>query len=197
MRVPLKYCGHAFQPGHRVRLSVSTSYWPLAWAPPKPVRLTVWPAESSLTLPVRRPLAGEDERVHVYAEPESARTPAREIIEPDHDNWWIVHDLATEESTLEVVADEGTWRIPRIDLTMSQHTWEWYRSTGDDFTSPNGEVKSVREMWRGDWHVRIENRTFLTCDEKNFYVNASLDAWEGENRVYSRIFNETIPRHFL
>jgi putative CocE/NonD family hydrolase len=195
VRVPLKVCAHAFQPGHRIRLSVSTSYWPLAWTPPEPVRLTVWPADSRVALPVRKPRGKEDEAAQAFGGAESARAPAREIIEPDHHNWWIHHDLAAEESTLEVIADEGTYRIPRIDLTVTQRATEWYRSRGDDFTSPSGEVRTTRELKRGDWHITVETRTLLTCDTDHFHINASLDAWEGNTRVFSRIFNEKIPRH--
>ncbi|PWG61902.1 CocE/NonD family hydrolase [Spiribacter halobius] len=194
VRVPLKVCAHAFQPGNRIRLSVSTSYWPLAWTPPEPVRLTVWPADSRLRLPVRSSRGEEAEGIRAFAGPESARAPAREVVEPEHHNWWIHHDLAGEESTLEVIADEGTYRIPRIDLTVTQRATERYRSRGDDFTSPSGEVCTTRKLRRGDWQITVETRTLLTCDTENFYINASLDAWEGKSRVFSRIFNETIPR---
>jgi len=42
-----------FPAGHRIRLSLSTSYWPLAWPPPEPVRLSVHTGKSTLELPER------------------------------------------------------------------------------------------------------------------------------------------------
>ncbi|MFI5014868.1 MAG: CocE/NonD family hydrolase C-terminal non-catalytic domain-containing protein [Hyphomicrobiales bacterium] len=39
VRLKLNDCGHAFAPGHVVRLALSTAYWPLIWPSPG---LTRW-----------------------------------------------------------------------------------------------------------------------------------------------------------
>jgi putative CocE/NonD family hydrolase len=41
VRVQLNDCGHAFAPGHRVRLAVSTCYWPIVWPAPTAATLTI------------------------------------------------------------------------------------------------------------------------------------------------------------
>ncbi len=51
--VHLNGVAQAFPPGHRLRLSLSTSYWPLAWPPPRPTLLTVHEPPCRLVLPVR------------------------------------------------------------------------------------------------------------------------------------------------
>ena len=57
--IPLSIVGHTFKKGWRVRLSVSPSFFPMMWAPPKPLSITVFAgpqdgkAASSLSLPVR------------------------------------------------------------------------------------------------------------------------------------------------
>lgn len=51
--IRLNGVAQAFPPGHRVRLSLSTSYWPLAWPPPRPTALTVHEEPCRLVLPVR------------------------------------------------------------------------------------------------------------------------------------------------
>ena len=51
--VTLNAIAQAIPPDHRLRLALSTSYWPLAWPPPQPVRLTVYPTASALVLPLR------------------------------------------------------------------------------------------------------------------------------------------------
>ncbi|MCF8024771.1 MAG: hypothetical protein K9K82_04720 [Desulfobacteraceae bacterium] len=40
--------------GNRIRLAVSTVYWPLAWPSPEPTRLTIYTRTSRLLLPVRQ-----------------------------------------------------------------------------------------------------------------------------------------------
>ena len=52
--VPLNNIAQQFARGHRIRLSLSTSYWPLAWPSPEPVQLTLYPSKTRLELP-RRP----------------------------------------------------------------------------------------------------------------------------------------------
>ncbi|WP_018657091.1 CocE/NonD family hydrolase [Actinomadura flavalba] len=47
----LRPTGHAFRPGHRVRLAVATARWP--WSPDAPFTVTLDPARSVLALPVR------------------------------------------------------------------------------------------------------------------------------------------------
>ena len=104
------------------------------------------------------------------------------------------YDLAGETTTLHVLGDEGRWRLhdPRVDIR--KRVEEWYSCRGDDFTSPRGEEIAHRELERDDWHVSTRTRTVLRCDRDYFYVHATLDAWEGEDRVFTRLWNEKIPR---
>ncbi|MFC2991500.1 CocE/NonD family hydrolase C-terminal non-catalytic domain-containing protein [Halomonas tibetensis] len=69
--VQLNDVDQVFPRGHRLRLLLSTSYWPLAWAPPEDVRLTLFDKGSALHLPVR-PSRDEDDRLPGFAEPEVA-----------------------------------------------------------------------------------------------------------------------------
>jgi predicted acyl esterase len=86
VRVQLNDIAQVFPQGHRLRLSLSTSYWPLAWPPPEPVRLTIYSGASTLSLPVRR--SGEwDAQLPAFGEAEGAPPLAKTMIEPEHHNW--------------------------------------------------------------------------------------------------------------
>jgi putative CocE/NonD family hydrolase len=192
VRVRMNHIAQTFPPGHRLRLSVSTSYWPLAWPPPHAARLTLWTENSALRLPVRTPRP-EDDAVR-FDEAEGA-VPARiEPIEPPHHNWLVHRDLATDTSVLEVIKDEGVYRIEEIEWEVGDRTWDWYTYRGDDFTSARGENRSERTFRRGAWSVRTTTRTVLTADATHFRIHAELDAFEGETRVFSRNWDRTIPR---
>ena len=55
VRIPLRVSGYRFSPGHRIRLTVLTSYWPVLWPSPLPgeIRVHHGPAAASrLLLPV-------------------------------------------------------------------------------------------------------------------------------------------------
>src|SRR3569623_975937 len=47
----LDACGNRFEPGHKLRLSLSTSYWPMILPPPTDPGLTVDTASISLAMP--------------------------------------------------------------------------------------------------------------------------------------------------
>jgi predicted acyl esterase len=196
VRVALNGVGHRFLPGHRIRLAISTSYWPLAWGPPEPVRLTVRSERSTLSLPVRAPRA-EDATLTPFDEPESAPpAPTTQLQEPHH-NWRVLRDLSTDESKLEVTLDEGSYMLDDIDMVVRSSAREWYRSSNDDFGSLRGETRWVHEFSRGDWHVRTETHQVLTCDPTTFHLHAQLDAYEGEERVFSRNWRSEIPRDLV
>jgi hypothetical protein len=50
---------------------------------------------------------------------------------------------------------------------------------------------------RGDWQIRTDTRTELRCTPTHFELTATLDAYEGETRVFARNWRVTIPRDGL
>jgi hypothetical protein len=113
--------------------------------------------------------------------------------EPQYE-WHVHRNLETDESILEVIHDDGQRYIEEIDLEVGSSAIERYISYGDDFSSVRGEVESHRHFRRGDWHVRIHTRTRLSCTASEFRVQAQLDAYEGETRVFADSWDERIDR---
>ena len=58
VKLKLNDCGYVFAPGHRLRLAISTAYWPLIWPAPERATLTLR-LPATLTLPARVAPAGE------------------------------------------------------------------------------------------------------------------------------------------
>ncbi len=197
VRVKLNDVAQTFPAGHRIRLSLSTSYWPLAWPPPEPVRLTILTGISRLHLPARPPRNEDDARI-VFQRPEGGplSTEIRRLT-PQRHNWRVIRDLAEDRSTLEVINDHGTVLLAGLDLEMQRSALEWYSYQGDDFSSARGETYSERGFRRGDWQVKTVTRTVLTCSPTHFHIHAELDAYEGERRVYSRNWDTAIRRDLV
>ena len=74
--VELDDIAHAFPPGHRIAVSISTTYWPVAWPSPELATLTVDRGETALDLPVRPPSA-DDATLRAFDPPEMAPLPPR------------------------------------------------------------------------------------------------------------------------
>ena len=195
VRIKLNDLGQVFPAGHCIRLSVSTSYWPLAWPPPEPVRLHINPQGTHLDLPVRQP-GSRDEAVGFEA-PSYPQPVALTRLQPGDHRWIVQRDLGTNASTLEVIKDSGTYRIEDVDLTVTDDTREYYRYVGDDFQSVAGEVIAIRKLSRRDWDIETRTRTLLTSDRDYFHIHAELDAYEDGRRVFSRNWLRRIPRQYV
>jgi len=195
--VQLNGAAQAFPPGHRIRLSLSTSYWPLAWPPPEPVLLSVFTGASSLTLPVR-PTAESDEILgRAFGEPEGTPPLMTTQVSPKEQRWTVTRDLIGYNEALEIVKDSGTVRFDRICLDVDRRAYERYDTVADDFESVRGESAWTMSFRRGDWDVRTETRTVLACTATEFLLNATLDGYEGARRVFSRTWNERLPRDYI
>ena len=181
--------------GHRLRLAVSTTDWPQAWPSPKSARLTVLAGGSALIVPVRTG-SGHDEGLRPFETPEGAEAAPRRLIEAGHHNWLIHRDLASDQSTLEVINDNGIVHLEDIDLEVENRAFEWYTSRGDDFLSAKGETRLIRGLRRGDWSIRTVARTQLTATKTSFRIAAELDAFEDGLRVFARNWDVSIPRDF-
>jgi uncharacterized protein len=186
-----------FPPGHRIRLSLSTSYWPLAWPPPEPVQLTVFTGESSLRLPVR-PVGEIDEvSVRPFDEPEGCTPLSTSQIRPGEWKWEVSRDLVGYESTMEVVKDVGLVRFDDIGLDVGRRAHERYTRIADRFDSVEGDVRWTMSFSRDDWEVATVTRQRLRCSATDFFLDAEIDGYENGRRVYSDNWQITLPRDHL
>ncbi|MDR9404539.1 MAG: CocE/NonD family hydrolase, partial [Halothece sp. Uz-M2-17] len=193
IRVQLNDIAQSFPKGHRLRISISTSYWPLAWIPPKSTRLTIYTGNSSLILPTRNPRES-DQHLPPFEEAEGAPAVNKTMIEPADLRWTVIRDLAKDESTLEVIKDEGKYYLEHIDLKVGWQTKEWYTFCDNDFNSARGETYCKRTFERENWSVKTVTSTVLRSDESYYYIDATLDAYEGDQRVYSQSWDRKVPR---
>ncbi len=192
VRVAMNDIAEAVPAGHRLRLTISTVYWPLAWTPPEPVKLTVLTGESRLILP-QRPIPADDGAPAFGPARRAASPPFTSLAPPDH-RWLVKHDLGAQISELEVIDDRGVVRHDDIDLTVGAHGVERYTARPDDFASATGEVEWHYTLSRDTWSISTRTRTRLTSDAENYYLDAEQDAHEGSRRVSSRNWREVIPR---
>lgn len=201
VRVPLNAIAQRIPAGHSLRVSVSTSYWPLVWPSPESAMVTLTAGESSLTLPIRPPRES-DEQLRPFGEAEGA--PALDITplsEGEH-TWRVTRDLANNLSTLKVLNDQGSFRIDETGTEVQRSTVEWYSFTGNDVNSVRGETRTVRRYERDDWRIEVVTRTVLTSSPEEFMINAQLDAYEldaerGDPRVYAQSWQRSIPRDLV
>ncbi len=173
VRIQLNNAGSAFPPGHKVRLAISTAYWPMIW--PAPQTPTVEIFAGTLDLPQRAPSTA-DAKLSPFAEPETA-SPEKPT---------IVHRDGTRIE-----------RIDRLGLELGTRYESRFHVEENDPLSAVAELRNIQTLSRSEWQVRIETRLRLSSTADAFLLQGSLRAWEGANEVCHRDWDRSIPRDFL
>jgi putative CocE/NonD family hydrolase len=198
VRVDLNHAAHAFPAGHRLRVAVSNAYWPLLWPSPEAVRLTLFAGAGRLDLPVRPPRPGGE--AAPPPGPESAPPVARTTLREGRIERGVTRDLLTGEVVHRLFIDGGVFgpagliRIDEIEQELGHVMTCEYRIRDDDPLSARAEVVQSYVMARGDWRVRIEARAAMSADAQAFHLAAGLEAYEGEEQVFARTWDDSIPR---
>lgn len=196
VEVRMNEVAQRFPAGHRIRLAVSTSYWPLIWPAPEPVTIDIGCSESALELPIR-PTRPADDELASFAEPEGARPSPTTTLRPPRGNWTITHELDSDSHVVVVVDDGGKKRLGDIGLEVDLDVTERYTISGDDPASARGEVTTRRGMKRGDWSIETETTTVLSSTRTHFVIDAELIATEDGSVAFQRTWHEEIPRDMV
>ena len=189
----LNYIAEKFPAGNQIRLAISSSYWPLAWPPPEPARLTINLAGSKLTLPVRNNKLS-DNHLRKLDKIERAREIPTTLLVPAKREWIVQHNLANNHVSLNVTNNDPLYRLDDIDWTIQKDVTEQYSYQNNNYDTLRGEVKSVRSFTREDSTLRANTHTILTSTRTHFRIRATLDAYEGDTRIFSKTWDEKIPR---
>ena len=119
-----------------------------------------------------------------------------QIHEPDV-YWRAIHDRTSDRVEMQIGDGHGTYRLADHDLMVLHQGFETLSVTGDDPTSATGEARWEHAMVRGDWRIRTETFTRLTADAAQFRIEARLQAWEGDDLVNEKTWDERIDRDGL
>jgi len=191
--VDMNYVAQRFPAGNQIRLSISSSYWPLAWPTPEPARLKIYLANSTLVLPVRQPQAS-DNQLRDLGRPAVTRQRPTTLLVPAHREWEVRRNLATNEVMLHVTNNDPQYRLDDINWTIQKDVTEKYFYKNNNYDTLRGEVTSKRAFKRDDWEVTTLTRTILTSSRTHFRIRATLDAYEEDTRVFTKTWDESIPR---
>ena len=189
--VPLDLTGHAFAPGHRVRVAISAGYWPFAWPSPHKVSLELLLGEATrLELPVRARDSNED-HAPVLSPPEhTAPPPGAHSQTP-----WrkTEHDLASGRITLEVGSEEHS-RLDHERLEFGERLVRRFTIVAGDPLSARVDCEGEHSLSRDDWQITVRVRTSMSATADSFLVTKDLDAFEGDVRVHTDRTAVEIPR---
>jgi hypothetical protein len=173
VRIQLNDAGSILPAGHKVRLALSTAYWPMIW--PSPEKATLLISGGMLDLPVR-PSQVADASLRPLPGPETA---------------------LPETPTVFRRGEMRIERIERIGLELGTQSASRFHVDEEDPLSAVAELRRTHTMARDAWQIRIETQMRLSCTRDVFLMQGSLCAWEGGKEVCCREWDRSIPRDFI
>ncbi len=187
----LDQMAYRLAPGHRLRLALSNSYWPFVWPSPEAGRLTL--SGGSLDLPVHQGSANEWQPPL----PEMASPWKHKVLRPGKTTRKIETDLITGTVALVVNDDLGDSENLTHGLVTGETMSELWEVHPDDPLSARAVHIWEQRLSRGDWRVRTRAETEMTGTATHLRMKARLTAWEGDEVVFERSFDEEVARRFV
>jgi hypothetical protein len=192
----LHFTSWIFPKGHRVRVAVSNSAWPMIWPTPYAMTTTLalgGAGGSRIVLPTVPAIPGKNYRAPKFSAP--VPDPHLPGVDTSGDTWPGGYHVSRDPET-------GTTRVDWKGDTKSTYPWGKQSSTEElHYTVSDGDpaVSSVRGAanilceLKGrtvEWRVQLE----LHSDAKNFYYSFTRLLAENDQVLRTKTWKETIPR---
>jgi predicted acyl esterase len=187
----LDQMGYRLATGHRLRLALSTTYWPFVWPSPEAATLEITAA--SLDLPVHQ---GTGEAEWTPPPAETAPPWKHRMLRTGSATRRIETDLIAGRHALVVEDDQGDPENLSHGLITGEHSTERWEIGADPLSALAG-ITWEQRLSRGDWRVRTRAETVMTASVTHLRMQATLTAWEGETVIFQRDWDEEVERKFV
>ncbi len=192
--VELDDIAHSFPPGHRIGVSLSTNYWPIAWPSPRPATLTIDGARSHLILPIRPPRP-EDADLRPFDPPESApQDPVTHHPGAAKHPRRVTRDLLSGQMTVDFPRWTYALTFDDTGTTTTSDGFARYTIIDGDPLSACLETGYTVGLIRPDTSITHTSTGRLTCDATHFTYSAEITVTENGAPVFHRTFHDRIPR---
>ena len=188
--VALDHIAYRLPQGDRLRVSVSTSYWPLLWPMPHAATLTV--TQGTLHLPISQ--HGENAE-RVFPDPDATPAWQTQTLRPANNERRRETDLKTGITRLEIIDDFGCVLDADHGLIIEGVAREWWDIHPDDPLSARGKSHWTERRARGDWDTRTETYATMWADQTHFHISARLEAYENDRLIFEKDIADSVPRH--
>jgi len=196
VEVALNHVGYVAPAGHKLRVAISTSYWPIAWPSPTSTGVKIFSESSLLRLPLRSEDA-VDGKLTEFGNTQIGKPIATTTLREVDQKRILQKDLESGLNVLEIIADNGKKRFDHSQMEMGSTSLQRFTIADSDPLSAKAEYEWTWEYSRGDWKTTTKSHTTITCDRHYFYLNAESIAWEGDSEVFRKQWDQKFLRdHF-
>ena len=184
--------GYRFAPGHRIKLALSTSYWPQILPSPQAPGLTIDTGSIRLAMPE----LGAHERIDVPEPENPSPLPDYEMLVDPSTRREVVRDQVTGLTHFRIFEDTGLEVHPTSGLQSQEIRREDW-SIGEDPLSLRAEIGWEIRVQRPGWETRTESRVSMTCTATHWQIAAEVVAFEDDRELHRKSYASEIPRDFM
>ena len=178
--------------GHRLRVAISTSYWPIVWPSPEPATVTIDPSKSMIELPR---LVSEAGLVKVKFAPVAKAAPAPITIKnAGAETRHVILDIENQRVNFTIKRNDGTYVIDDTGTEISLTKLKDFAVSRDGSEAPRSMVATTVEYRRGDWHARTETAVSMTSDMTHFHMEGTVKTFDHGQPFIERSFKRTFKR---
>jgi predicted acyl esterase len=186
--------GYRLAPGHRLRLALSTAYWPMVLPSPRAVRATIRAGtEAELVLPLLTDAPEAPPPLPAGPDP----LPKYPALTQGHRRRHVEHDLQTGRVRYVLSVDGGVVENPIHGMRKRETRDEVWEIDPADPEGATGHLVFNAERSRGDWHTATRAEIRFTCAPETYRVEAELTAREGEAELFRKSWSFEVPRDHM
>jgi len=178
--------------GHRLRMAISTSYWPFVW--PSPESATISLSSGCLHLPIK---TGQDEIPVAFEPAQSSPEWQADTLRPASSTRDVIFDDKTNEQLTLIRNDSGEFRDRHHGLINGSVVSERWSIKPDDPLSACGDIHWEQTGGRDDWQWRTDASLQIRCDTTHFHVTAKLTAYNNDEVIFEQHNSDSIEREFV
>jgi uncharacterized protein len=200
LTIPLHFTSWVFEPGHRIRVSVTNALWPMFWPTPYPMNTTLLFGEekgSFISLPVVK-LSSPEEAEKIANYMGSRNILSAKIIESTKESnllhsWPGAANIYRDELNRKTTVN---YKIDYEDGELVTHIFVEYAVKDDG--PANASVKATIEMKRTDnGHVtEWKGATTIISDLTYFHYSHERELIHDGERIRQREWKEDVKRDF-
>jgi predicted acyl esterase len=184
---------HRFKRGHRIRVALSESLWPLVWPSPQIATLTIEVGSSSIVLPVR-PVPAAEAPFPIPVRPAAPQALAGLLGTPRDERTLRAPDGRV---TIHRVSPEVSYPMPDVGTALIRR---WTESSEITEGAPNSCIwknENLVGFKRGDWDCQTLAAFEITSTADAFLVKESLEVTKGGDRFFHKESEKKIDRDLV
>lgn len=185
-----------FAAGHRMRISLATTFWPMVWPMPEAATLTLDLASASLTLPVcEQPQVIDGPN----PQPETAANTPLTLLFPGRVERSLHYDVLTDTWTsvtegIGGVFGEGVYRFDDIDTRVDHNLRRQLSVNNQDPLSAHYLLTQTMRIGREGWWTEAEIVLEMRSDLTHFMVSGNMKVKFNGEPVCDKEWQQRIAR---